>query len=100
MSTSRRRCAGKLRTAHIHWKCFPGGFGTRGSVCLPLAAPIGLSPLHILTLCGPKPDMPLVSGRGTAEFRMHSAPYHVPLGNICSCRPQELSRNVLRPARV
>ena len=23
-------------------------------VCLPLAAPIGLSPLHILTLCGPE----------------------------------------------
>ena len=23
-------------------------------VCLPLAAPIGLSPLHILTLCGSK----------------------------------------------
>ena len=22
------------------------------SVCLPLAAPIGLSPMHILTLCG------------------------------------------------
>ena len=24
------------------------------SDCLPLAAPIGLSPLHILTLCGPE----------------------------------------------
>ena len=29
--------------------------------------------------------MPLVSGRGI-EFRWESAPYHVPLGNICSGR--------------
>ena len=31
-----------------------GGGGHKASVsdCLPLAAPIGLSPLHILTLCG------------------------------------------------
>ena len=29
--------------------------------------------------------MPLVSGRG-AEFREESAPYHVSLSNICSCR--------------
>ena len=31
-----------------------GGVGTRPRVsgCLPLAVPIGLSPLHILTLCG------------------------------------------------
>ena len=36
----------------------PGGGGgwhkASGSDCLPLAAPIGLSPLLILTLCGPK----------------------------------------------
>ena len=29
-----------------------GGHEASVSVCLPLAAPIGLSPLHILTLCG------------------------------------------------
>ena len=33
-----------------------GGDWHKASVsdCLPLAAPIGLSPLHILTLCGPE----------------------------------------------
>ena len=34
---------------------YPGGGGGDEAmvlVCLPLAAPIGLSPLHILTLCG------------------------------------------------
>ena len=33
-----------------------GGGWHKASVfgCLPLAAPIGLSPLHILTLCGPE----------------------------------------------
>ena len=43
-----------------------GGGGGRASVsdCLPLAAPIGLSPLHILTLCGP--ERVLVVGGGGA----------------------------------
>ena len=31
-----------------------GGHEAMVLVCLPLAAPIGLSPLHILTLCGPE----------------------------------------------
>ena len=37
----------------MHWK---GGIWHKASVsdCLPLAAPIGLSPLHIRTLCGPE----------------------------------------------
>ena len=50
------------------WECVGGGVGHCGSVwgggegwhkasvsdCLPLAVPIGLSPLLILTLCGPE----------------------------------------------
>ena len=36
-----------------------GGGWHKASVsdCLPLAAPIGLSPLLILTLCGPEHDL-------------------------------------------
>ena len=37
-------------------RCGTGGIWHKASVfgCLPLAAPISLSPLHILTLCGPE----------------------------------------------
>ena len=38
-------------------------------VCLPLAAPIGLSPLCILTLCGPERGL-VVASRCT--FRVHA----------------------------
>ena len=31
-----------------------GGYKASASGCLPLAVPIGLSPLLILTLCGPE----------------------------------------------
>ena len=56
------------------FRCFPrwslwsvwggGGVGTRPSVsdCLPLAAPTGLSPLLILTLCGPERVLFCVNG--------------------------------------
>ena len=36
------------------WARGGGGHETMALVSLPLAMPIGLSPLHILTLCGPK----------------------------------------------
>ena len=48
-------------------------------VCLRLAAPIGLSPLHILTLCGPKrglvvsteppDDLSCLTTRGVGRLR-------------------------------
>ena len=53
-----------VMSRHYRWAWGRGGFGDSGGgggwhramglVSLPLAAPIGLSPLHVLTLCGPK----------------------------------------------
>ena len=67
--TQRRCCTQPMRRLHAGPRPFSvppiepeesaqrdgaGGFGTRPRVfdCLPVAAPIGLSPLPILTLCG------------------------------------------------
>ena len=65
------------RKLHIHLalycrpNLFPGGGGGwhKASVfgCLPLAAPIGLSPLLILTLCGPQRVLVVSPGGGGGE---------------------------------
>ena len=50
-------------------------------VCLPLAAPIGLSPLHLLTPCGPKRVLVVsTEGGGGYYFLSHSVD--------CQARPQ------------
>ena len=56
---------GGLRTALGLKKCIlnlgtGGGGEAMMSVCLPLAVPIGLSPLHTLTLCGSDPGRPVL----------------------------------------
>ena len=46
-----------------------GGVGTRPryQICLPLPVPIGLSPLLILTLCGPERVLVVSGGEGGCE---------------------------------
>ena len=44
----------RLGRGGLHWGGGGGWHKASVSICLPLAAPIGLSPPHILTLCGPE----------------------------------------------
>ena len=65
-----------------------GGGWHKASVsdCLPLAAPIGLSPLLILTLCGPERVL-VVSTEPLDDFSCLTTPGSaVPETGCCPCR--------------
>ena len=89
----------RWETSWEHRVLYGGGGWHKAAVsdCLPLAAPIGLSPLLILTLCGPQrvlivstepPDDLSCTGGGISP-RDHFATFEIPkaLGrhNPCSC---------------
>ena len=55
-------------------------------LCLLLAAPIGLSPLHILTLCGPERDL-VVSAEPLNDLSYLTTPGSVVSETgCCPCR--------------
>ena len=69
-----------------------GGGGQKASVsdCLPLAAPIGLSPLRILTLCGPERVL-VGGGGGSVSPKQRSRAPCVSRGRSLMCQGKDVS---------
>ena len=91
--------------ANAPWQTRPvppgeGGGRHKASVfgCLPLAAPIGLSPLLILILCGPEHVLVVSTGEGGGMRQGAKDSWAKPLGTLhCPVPPSQLTHETCPP---
>ena len=84
-----------VTSSHSHGTIFQDGWHKALVLgCLPLAAPVGLSPLLILTLCGPERVLVVSTGcqRGGGEVRTRTGPPDpFPIDNTDQREPQVIT---------